>query len=192
MVSEKRMQLATIAAMIVGSSFLSLILDSRNVLYALVGLTLALSALFGYLAFRGKLANYPAIAHAAPSFFVWTLFAALFAMSMLQVISVWAVILISVAASALVGFLWPWKSPDDRTMFSILLGALSFEWFLVLQFATANYMVLGALMTIAYTTTALVFEFQNEETIERADIARHIVVAAALAFVFILGFTWTL
>jgi hypothetical protein len=53
-------------------------------------------------------------------------------------------------------------------------------------------MVLGALMTIAYTTTALLFEFQNEESVERADFVRHIVVAIALAFVFILGFTWTL
>jgi hypothetical protein len=192
MVSEKRMQLATIAAMIVGSVFLGLILDSRSVLYALAGITLVLSGLYGFLAFRGKLPNYPAIAHAAPSFFVWTLFAALFAMSMLQVISVWIVILISVFVSALVGFLWPWKSSDERRVFSILLGALSFEWFLVLQFATANYMVLGALMTIAYTTTALLFEFQNEESVERADFVRHIVIAIALAFVFILGFTWTL
>lgn len=192
MVSEKKLQIATIATMLAGSSFLGLILDSRNVLYALGVLTIVVCVLYGWIAFRGKLQNYPAIAHAAPSFFAWTLFAGLFAMSTLQVIPVWSAIIVGVFVSALVGFLWPWKAGDERHVFSALLGALTLEWFFILQFATANYMVLGALMAIAYTSTALLFEFQNDETVGRSVIIRHIVTTIAIALIFILGFSWTL
>lgn len=192
MVFEKRMQMVTIATMIVGSSFLGLILDSRNVLYVLGVLTLALCGLYGWLMFREKLGDYPAITHAAPTFFAWTLFAGLFAMSTLQVIPLWSAIISGVFIAMVVGFLWPWKVQDERYTFSFLLSTLTFEWFVVLQFATANYMVLGALMAIAYTSTALLFEFQNDESVERSVIVRHIVTSFAIALIFILGFSWTL
>jgi hypothetical protein len=192
MVSEKRMQIATIAAMIAGSAFLSLILDSRNVVYALGVLTLAVSAIYGGLVIRGTLENYVAIKHAAASFFAWTFFAALFALSTLQVVNLWVTLLGGALLSALVGFLWPWQQHFERKTHWILLAALTFEWFLVLQFATANYMVIGALMTIAYTSTALLFEFQDEVIATRTVLIRHILTTIALAFIFILGFSWTL
>ena len=192
MVSEKKLQIATIAAMIAGSSLLGLILDSRRVLYALAVLTAAVCVLYGWIAFRGKLPSYPAISHAAPSFFAWTLYAGLFAMSTLQVIPLWSGVVVGIVVSALVGFLWPWKINEHRYIFSALLGALTVEWFLILQFATANYMVLGALMAIAYTSTALLFEFQYDETVQRSVIVRHIATTIAIALIFILGFSWTL
>ena len=192
MVFEKRMQLATIAAMIVGSSFLSLIIDSRNLVYVLIVMTLGAAGLYGWLAFRGTLDNYLAIKHAAASFFVWTFFAALFALSTLQVMHLWWTLLGGALLSALVGFLWPWQQHVERKIYWILLAALTFEWFLIFQFATANYMVIGALMTIAYTSTALMFEFQDEVIATRTVLVRHILTTIAFAFIFILGFSWTL
>lgn len=193
MISEKTQHVATIVAVIVGGLTLSLMLDSRIAVYVLVAVTSALALIFGILTSQKKLPKYPALHHAASSFFVWTSFAALFAGSTFQLVKLPVMLLLGAILAIVAAFLWPWPHDQDSKKMRIwLLALIAYEWFLMFLFAPANYMVLGALMSIAYTSTALLFEFHLANEHAEKNVARHLVVTAAIALIFILGFTWVL
>ncbi len=195
MISEKVQHIATIPAVLLGGVMLGLVVDSRIILYTLLTMTLVVAlACVWFIVRKPEIVNHRSPLHIAVTFFSWTAFASLFAARAFQIVSIPVLLIIGLALAVISGFLWTWPQAayEQRTTLAHLLSLLTFQWFVIFLFAPANYMVLGALMAVVFTSTALLFEFHNDSSITRRDVVVHIIVTLLVSSIFILGFKWVL
>lgn len=190
MISEKMQHVATIVAVLLGGVSLSLVVDSRIIMYVILAVTALISGFYAWFAVRKQLTVHSSLHRIAATFFVWCAFSSVFAARSFQLISTPLLILCGALLAACAALLWVW-SVERHKMLSVFLGVLTFEWFIIFLFGPANYMVLGGLLTVAFTSTALLFGFQTD-SVTRRDVARHIIITLLISFIFILGFRWVL
>lgn len=185
-------------SILVGGLALALFIDGRRlapgisqqaVMFAIVSVVGAL--IYGIFALRNKLETTSVIHEAGVAFVAWTLFSILFGLRSLQVVQVSIVLVLGLLLSIFIGYLWV---HEDKTAASYerLIALLAFEWFAVMLFAPASFLVLGALTTIATIVSGMVFELSRLQHTDRKSIGGVVLIGAVIFLIFVIGFRWTL
>lgn len=188
---EKLQHRAIPVATLLGGVSLALFIDSSFVTYVLLAATAALCGYVGWLAYTNKLEAHRSIHQITCAFFAWVAFSSVFAARAFQLYSLPVVVLLGAVLTTALAFMWP-AHIQPRELGWRVLAIFGFEWFLILLFAPANYLVLGALFMTTFISTALLLDSHSRESVSRREVITHIVVTVLIAMLFIVGFKWTL
>ncbi|MCX6781353.1 MAG: hypothetical protein NT003_04570 [Candidatus Magasanikbacteria bacterium] len=189
---EKTHSVLTTLAILIGGISLAAFLDSKWIAIILVILTIVFAGSYAILARKGKLISYSTVHQIAVFFFMWSLGSVLFGLRSLQIVSLPFIVVLGALLAYAGAYIWRFRTDDTGRAISYLHALTNLEWFAILLFAPGSFMVLGALYAIAFGVTALLFDLHDQSEIHYRDFVHPILIGLAIAFIFILGFTWSL
>ncbi len=191
-------KILTTISVFVGGCSLTFFIDGRGFVYGfgkqavfLGVLSFCAASIYGVCAMRGVLQKIPSLHTAAVAYIAWTLFSIAFGLHSLQVTSIWFAIVLGALISFFIGFLSVFEEHSAHG-YERVTAFIAFEWFLVLLFAPASFLVLGALATIATIISAMIFDLHRVERDTSRAIFGLVFLGMLIFATFIFGFRWAL
>lgn len=192
-------QLITALSILISGCALGLFIDGQrtsvgglSIQAAIFGVISAIGAItYAALALKQKFDTESVVHQAGVAYVAWTLFAVLYGLRSLQVTQFAIVIGVGLLVSIFIGYLWV-HNDADAPSYERLLALITFEWFLVLSFASASFLVLGALVAVLSVVTGIIFELLRVGQATQRTITSALAMAGLILLIFITGFRWTL